>query len=172
MEKGNITAEGLDRTTIVGLVTSGLPILLPWSSSIAAVRPGTTFHSRLSATDDVWSKHNPFADLDKTRVVYTNSDGGQATYNSTKTTSSANNSEHLSVSLGVSVGCKFLNASVTGQYDKDVLENNDVGPPTRFLDHHIHAFARQTKPRSELPSAMATSCSKDPHLSTTKPRLR
>jgi len=58
--------------------------------------------------------------------VYNNEDGGQATYVSANSDTSSSSSEHLSMSLGLSVGCEFLGASVSGKYDKDVLENTDV----------------------------------------------
>ena len=113
--------------TITSQASSSLPILLPWSSSIAPVLPGTAFRSILASTDAPWATVSPFTELGDQLIVYTNDDGGLSTYNSAKSTSSSSNSEHLSVSLGVSVGCPFLNASASGQYDKDVLENKDVG---------------------------------------------
>jgi hypothetical protein len=112
--------------SLSNLSSARLPLCIPWSRTMKAVRLGTTFHSRLSATFDPWSKACPFLDIAAMPILYTNDDGGQATYISAKSTSAGSNLEHLSMSLGLSVGCSFLGASVTGKYDKDVLENSDV----------------------------------------------
>ena len=82
----------------------------------------------------VWSEHLPtrfikaypeFA-LGLTRVQDNHDYDGQATFNSAKCTLRGGSSERLSVSLGFAIRWKFLGTSVTGQYDRDILRNNDV----------------------------------------------
>lgn len=117
-----------------------LPLSLPWDRSLPKLQPGTTFHSRLSTSADPWSKESPFHQekLKEISVQYRNDDGGIATYNSTESMSSTSSSEHLSVSFGITVGCKWLNASVTGGYDKDTLDNNDCTHGTPYPTLVLH----------------------------------
>ena len=52
--------------------------------------------------------------------------GGTASFQNGLSTNSGSSSDRLSASLGITVGYPFLNASVTGQYDKNVIENKKV----------------------------------------------
>lgn len=88
------------------------------------------FSSRSNSADP-WAHQSPFdhKSLQGTTLQCNNYDGGSAAYQSSETTGSSTSSEHLSVSFGIAVGNAWLNASVTGGYDKDALENNDRLPP-------------------------------------------
>ncbi|KAH8597448.1 hypothetical protein B0O99DRAFT_592606 [Bisporella sp. PMI_857] len=125
----------LSRPTVSRQAKSGYPIILPWTAEPLPL--GTSFESALSHTINPFLKTNAFdpASLCQARFLYTK-DGGTASYASTSTTSSGTSNDHMSVSLGVTVGCPFLNASVTGSYDKDVLENNDALKTSLKTSYH------------------------------------
>ena len=88
----------------------------------------TTFDSsRSSHADGPWSLSCPF-DLSGLRAtsIIPDEGGSVASFRDGLSTSSGSSSEHLSAALGLTVGYPFLNASVTGQYDRDILENENV----------------------------------------------
>lgn len=66
-------------------------------------------------------------------AVILDTKGGTMSYKDGMTTSSTTSDDHLSASLGLTIGYPFLNASVTGQYDKDVIESHNVGSPPPLL---------------------------------------
>lgn len=62
-----------------------------------------------------------------TPVTVTRENGTESTYRSQATSSTSHTNDHMSLGFGVGAGLPFLaEASVTGQYDKDVTENRDV----------------------------------------------
>ncbi|KAK5725410.1 hypothetical protein LTR15_003596 [Elasticomyces elasticus] len=102
------------------------PIILPWGPTALPV--GTAFSSKNSS-----ARRGPFLPqsafdkvaLAQTQLVYEASPNG-GNYHEVVTTSNSNSYEHTSVSLGVSIGGSFLGGSVSGEYDKLVLENTDT----------------------------------------------
>ncbi|KAJ9115759.1 hypothetical protein QFC24_006942 [Naganishia onofrii] len=100
------------------------------------VRPGSFFHSSLAASGstDPWSKISPLkqsSDADESGsdnlipMIYSSSSGTTGTFRSSTTSSVTENNEHLTVGLKVSVDAFIVSASVKGQYDKHVKENDD-----------------------------------------------
>lgn len=136
-----------DRITILQLAEISQPISLPWFAK--TVIPGTTFHSRLSNTGDPFGHTTPFKteSLQKSPLVYRIEDGAECTFYSAETKTKLTSRDHMSLSLGVSVGCSFLNASVTGGYDKDVRENRDVSKLLESLNRmiFINYFANERR---------------------------
>jgi hypothetical protein len=64
--------------------------------------------------------------LDEDAHCALENDGGVASYREGNSFSSAQPSEHLSGSLGVTVGNKFLSANVTGSYNTSIQQNFSV----------------------------------------------
>ncbi|KAK6543513.1 hypothetical protein TWF694_000259 [Orbilia ellipsospora] len=129
VDLNDIVMEDNGRMSIETLASNGDAISIPWCPNFTSLlKPGLTFHSKLAKTDSPWSAESPFTaeSMQYIPLQYCGEQGGLASYRSIETQSSAHTAEHLGVTLGVSVGCKFLNASVTGGYDKDVLENENA----------------------------------------------
>ncbi|KAM5358859.1 hypothetical protein ACJZ2D_014918 [Fusarium nematophilum] len=126
-----------------------LPLSLPWIPSSTPIQPGTTFHSRLANSEDPWSKILPFdkSQLKDITLKYRNDDGGVASYRSTESESSTSSSEHLGVALGITVGCKWLGASVTGGFDKDTLENHDARKISTVASFRAGSILLEQRPR-------------------------
>lgn len=120
----NTTEVDPDCVTIPRLAKAGMPIALPWLKE--TVLPGTMFYSARCHSVNPWGIESPFEDLDKMRLVARKEDGTHCTYYSAETRTKVNSLDHMSLSLGVQAGCSFLNANVSGQYDKDVMANSDV----------------------------------------------
>jgi hypothetical protein len=126
------------RPSISLLARQQLPFLLPWST--VPIPIGTTFFSSRASGPAPFANTSPFdaASLSSTRLNFEARKGGQATFTNTSSRHTGHNEEHLSASLGVSVGCKFLSVGVTGSYDEDVVQNNDVSHTW-----HIHIHTHQ-----------------------------
>ena len=105
---------------------SGVPLRFPWTAQV--LKPGTSFDSLYLSSSHPFLGNSPFdcGALGHSTFVYTDDSGGRASYVSTSSTTVGSSRDHFSAGLGVTVGCSFLNASVSGQYDKDVMNNNDV----------------------------------------------
>jgi hypothetical protein len=56
--------------------------------------------------------------------------GNQNGYRESFTTSASDSNEHLSGSLGVSIGNDFLSGSVSAAYDKSVMKSKQVSRRT------------------------------------------
>ena len=95
----------------------------------------TTFDSsRSSHADGPWLLSCPF-DLTGLRMtnIIPDRGGSVVSFRDGLSTNTGSSSEHLSAALGLTVGYPFLNASVTGQYDKNVLENENVRNGPTYL---------------------------------------
>ena len=115
------------RATITTSTRSKLPLILPWHPE-QMIPLGTMFQS--DSISDPWMKNSPF-DTDSLRsapIILQHEDGTENSFKSHSTSRTSATHDHLSLGLGVGVGLPFLaQVSVSGTYDKDVLENNDVG---------------------------------------------
>lgn len=128
----------MDRPSIERAVACGL-ISLPWIPPPISL--GRGFYSGLAGD----AKANPFCWSDSafgddvlrgTPIVYHPHDDCRGTYVSAATTRSTYATDHVSLSLGVGIGNEYLGASVTGSYDKSVLDNKAVRsdrPPSRGI---------------------------------------
>lgn len=65
-------------------------------------------------------------------MIYEGEIDGRASFKDAESASHTTELSHLSGSLGVTVGCPFLSVSVSGTYDKTVLENEDVSHYTHL----------------------------------------
>ncbi|KAJ9115969.1 hypothetical protein QFC22_005112 [Naganishia vaughanmartiniae] len=145
--------EDIDLPSIQSLAKARLPIVIPWSKLCSNVGPGTFFHSSLAASGatDPWSKISPFqqssgddeaSNEQPFSMVYSSSSGTTGTFRSSATSSAMENNEHLTVGLKVSVDAFIVSASVKGQYDKHVKENNDVSLSSLEFIYRIVYFVR------------------------------
>ncbi|EUC40363.1 hypothetical protein COCMIDRAFT_109002 [Bipolaris oryzae ATCC 44560] len=102
------------------LASQGLPLYLPWSKDYIAI--GSGFNSAsIASSSSPWVSKCPYI-IDNAKCVMEIS-GTTSSYREGNSFSSVQHSEHLSASLGVTVGCKFLSANVTGSYDETVSDN-------------------------------------------------
>ncbi|RPA86776.1 hypothetical protein BJ508DRAFT_357872 [Ascobolus immersus RN42] len=100
-------------------------VSLPWFPR--RIRLGASFDSTLVHTEDPFPPNSSLfaAESLQNVPIRFETSGNVASYRSTESISSSSSSEHLSVGFAVSVGCSCLGGSVSGQYDKLVLENHD-----------------------------------------------
>lgn len=104
-------------------------IEIPWPAESIAL--ATAFESsRAKSNASPWLSSTPFGPhLDDAILLYRGIANGNGSYAITSSVSVAKTSEHLSLNFGVSAGCKFLNANVSGNYDQATLKNSDVRIP-------------------------------------------
>lgn len=129
--------EDIDLPSIESLAKARLPIVIPWSRLCSNVGPGSLFQTSAagSGSTDPWSKISPFKQSPDTEesgyghsvpMTYSSSSGTTGTFKSSVTSSAVENNDHLTVGLKVSMDAFIVSASVKGQYDKHVQENDDV----------------------------------------------
>ncbi len=108
------------------LANAGHPFSIPWSRETRALMCG--FDSAfVKEPQGPWLLSCPF-DITVLRAsaLIPDTAGGSATYRDGMSTSSGSTSDHLSAAFGITVGYPFLNANATGQYDRDVRDNESV----------------------------------------------
>ncbi|CAI6331687.1 unnamed protein product [Periconia digitata] len=143
MAEDNPTSVSVQRAAAQGYLLLP-PIATP-------IRPATCFSTALAATpamNPFVSQHTPF-DLDRlesSNFIYRTQDNCRGTYLSSSTNSSSSSYDHLSLSLGVSVGNAVLGASVTGSYDKSVLEDRSKSKTSRKTSFQAGAVQFQRPP--------------------------
>lgn len=132
----------MDRPSIQRAAACGL-ISIPWTRQPVSL--GLGFDSQITdpkADPFQWSNcafDNP--QLKESKIVYHRFDNCRGTYLSAATTRSTSSIEHLSLSLGVTVGNDLLGASVTGSYDKSVLDNKAVSVYANWFMLHDLMFS-------------------------------
>jgi hypothetical protein len=111
--------------SLATLAAMEAPLFLPWSTELARI--GTGFDSRLisEVARKPWSAKCAFDDLDQCMALCETA-GCSTSFREGSTDSTSSSSEHLSMSLGVTVGNKLLSANVTGSYDSKIELNQDV----------------------------------------------
>ena len=103
-------------------------IRLPWANRPFAMGAG------FSVTLAEQTRNCPFLQqsafdpegLSQAKYVYRKYMGCAGSFRSRTSTASSSSSEHLSVGFGATIGNDYLNASVTGSYDKALMSNKDV----------------------------------------------
>ncbi|KAF9641488.1 hypothetical protein BFW01_g1471 [Lasiodiplodia theobromae] len=118
-------------------------LALPWTGK--RLRLGTCFHSNLAHTEAPFSDSPPL--FASTCAGTYRPSGADASFRSSDSSSAGSSSEHLSTALGVSAGCPFLRASVTGQYDRDVLSNFDDCKTSVAASYRCGTVSLSTPPR-------------------------
>lgn len=103
----------------------GQPLRLPWYQRFIPL--GTCFRSELATTENPFVVTSAFnaKSLEQAKLFF-NAHDGDASYKSSESFSSSSSTDHLSVSVGAGISCPVLSASVSCQYDRDTMENNDV----------------------------------------------
>ena len=122
-------------------------IRLPWPNRPFALGQG------FSTTLADQTRNSPFFQLvafdtealAQAKFSYQRFMGCAGAFRSRESTSSSSSSEHLSVGFGATIGNDYLNASVTGGYDKVLLENKDVSRRGPGATHSVDSIS--TEPR-------------------------
>ena len=130
MDSDFSAVEEVSQATITRCTKSKLPLLLPWHPK-ETIRLGTLSHSK--RPENPWAENSPFDtnSLLSTPILVQREDGTQSSIKSQSTSRASETHDHMSLRLGLGIGLPFLaEVSVTGTYDKDVLENHDVSPPS------------------------------------------
>ena len=114
--------------------SSGAQISLPWSTEGNAMLSSGCCVSQLEGNDAFAPFRTKPAFSERTlteRLRFRNETGAKSSFHKAITSSASSSSEHTSISGKAGVGGKFLGASVSGKYNKDVSDNSDVGscPP-------------------------------------------
>jgi hypothetical protein len=114
------------RPSLSAYVDAGHPFSVPWASDAREVLTGF-ISTRIADTSGPWLSSCAF-DLAQARLTAVLPDlrGGIASFRDGHSTHSSSTGEHLSAELGVSVGYPFLSASVSGKYDRNVIEDENV----------------------------------------------
>ena len=126
MDMEYIAEDEISQASVERCTASSLPLILPWHPK-ETIQLGTLFHSQ--RPHDPWAKNSPFSShsLRSTPKILSRDDGTESSFKSLSTTRTSESQDHLSLGLTLGVGLPFLaEVSVTGNYDKDVLQNADV----------------------------------------------
>ena len=116
------------RKTIESAVHNGHVFSIPWAPNPFRIHNVlSAFESSLASTGDPFSRESPFKQ-DITRFILdcSGKTSGSGFFKETTTTGSSSSSDHMSVGAGITIGCCFLEASVSGRYDRLVVCNKDV----------------------------------------------
>lgn len=107
---------------------AGAPLALPWSREEKPLLTGFDSSKMTDSSDGPWiATASPFsAQSIVTATIVPDVSGGVGVYREGFSTRSESSHEHLSASLGVTVGYSFLNANVTGEYDSTVDKKGNV----------------------------------------------
>lgn len=115
---------------LAAAAAQGLPLFLPWSTEY--MKLGSGFDSRhITSGQSPWIS-SPAFDIDDRISFIREDDGGTGSVREGRSSSTLQHSEHLSASLGATVGCSFLSANVTGSFDRAVSKNTAVRNSTCF----------------------------------------
>ncbi|ETI27793.1 hypothetical protein G647_00242 [Cladophialophora carrionii CBS 160.54] len=111
--------------SLASLAAMEAPLFLPWSTELARI--GTGFDSRLidNAAKKAWVPKCAFQNLEEA-VALCETAGCTTSFREGSTDSTSSSSEHMSMSLGVTVGNKLLSANVTGSYDSRIELNQNA----------------------------------------------
>lgn len=110
--------ENTDLASISGMASSEMPVVLPWHLS-SSIRLGQ---------EDPWAKESLFkhSSLNTSSAQFSSKDGRRASFKSTSSFLSRHFEDHMSIGLGISVGCSILGAGVSTRYDKHVMNDRRV----------------------------------------------
>jgi hypothetical protein len=144
MELSSKLLEEYEFTTpsLSNITDAGHAFSIPWDHQVRAVMAG--FDSAgMKEKEGPWKLSSPFElSGSSLSAIVPDTRGGIASFRDGFSTQSGASTEHLSAALGITVGYPFLNASVSGKYDKKVMMNNNVSPPigpitTPRSDHNL-----------------------------------
>ncbi|KAJ5646644.1 hypothetical protein N7490_003016 [Penicillium lividum] len=112
---------------------AGAVIALPWSREEKPLLTGFDSSKMGDYSDGPWIVTNsPFsAQSIVSATIVPDASGGVGVYREGFSTRMESSSDHLSASLGITVGYPFLSANVTGQYDSNVNETKNAFQSSR-----------------------------------------
>jgi hypothetical protein len=130
---------------------AGVAVALPWSREEKPLLTGFDSAKMRVYPDGPWIPTvSPFsAQSIVTATMVPDPSGGVGVYREGFSTRSESSHEHLSASLGITVGYSFLKANVTGAYDSTVDKTSNVSAPASApnfslpLSPHRVPFPRQ-----------------------------
>lgn len=100
------------------------PIVLPWCKG--SVFFGNGFNSDLALNNEFpWMGQTAFAELHRASFLV-DTKCQAATFRECSSSASKASTEHMSGSLGVTIGCDYLNANVTGSFDESTSKNEEA----------------------------------------------
>lgn len=107
---------------------AGVAVALPWSREEKPLLTGFDSTKMRDYPDGPWIPTvSPFsAQSIVTATMVPDPSGGVGVYREGFSTRSESSHEHLSASLGITVGYSFLNVNVTGEYDSTVDKTSNV----------------------------------------------
>jgi hypothetical protein len=118
---------GFITPSLSNITEAGHAFCIPWDRQIRTVMSG--FDSAdMKKREGPWKTSCPFELYEAvlSTSIIADTGGGIATFRDGFSTESGVSTEHLSAAIGITVGYPFLNASVSGKYDKTVMENENV----------------------------------------------
>lgn len=114
------------QSTIQRLAKEHAVIVVPWHKTEQHVPLGTTFYTSRSKGSDPWASLSPFEKSHSPNILFSSAQSSGGFFRTSTTSKSTAKTDHMSIGGGVTVGCRFAKASVSGSYDKDLSENTDV----------------------------------------------
>lgn len=123
----NMASPDLGLNSVSGMSSIQMPMSLPWHPS-SIIKIGALFHSDRASEENPWAKETLFeqSSLDSISAEYHSDEGAQASFRSSVSSRSGQHEDHLSIGMGVSIGCPILGVGASGQYDKHLVNNKSV----------------------------------------------
>jgi hypothetical protein len=123
----NMSNRDPSKPSLEALTDGRHPFSLPWGHDVRVILGGFKVED-MSKQKGPWTRTSAFEiSGSEMLAIVPDTKGGSMSYRDGMTTSSETSDDHLSASLGLTVGYPFLNASVTGDYDRNVMESHNVG---------------------------------------------
>lgn len=123
----NMASPDLSLTSVSGMSSNQMPMSLPWHPS-GTIKIGALFHSDRANKENPWTEETLFeqSSLDIISAQYHSDEGALASFRSSVSSRSGQHEDHLSIGMGVSIGCPILGGGASGQYDKHLVNNKSV----------------------------------------------
>lgn len=114
------------RPSVATTASIGHAFAIPCSQDVRPILTGFD-SSDVQARQGPWVSQSPFnlANPDFYAVVF-DTNGGSTTYRDALSTHAESSTDHLSAGGSIGVGCEFLKAEVSVEYDRTVIENESV----------------------------------------------
>ena len=119
---GSLSAELPPQASLQDLVAQHAALFIPWSTG-ANNNLACGFDSHLALTNrSPWTRSTAFEHSTHPSIVCELGSDTES-FRDTGASSSSDKTEHMSASLGVTVGNDYLNVNVTGSYDERSSQN-------------------------------------------------
>ncbi|OJJ42179.1 hypothetical protein ASPZODRAFT_147706 [Penicilliopsis zonata CBS 506.65] len=135
------------RPRLQDLARDGHAFGLPWSNQVKMPLTGFESSRVEDATRGPWLLSSPF-DLSEASLTTLLPETGSwtASFRDGFSTHASSSHEHLSASLGLTVGCPFLSASVSAEYDRTVQNNENGVQASRHSSYRVGRVILDTVP--------------------------